>query len=164
MKRSLLKYSAWISIACMLCTSCSSSRLFVSGDAAIQMRESFLSGSFEKITCKTKVTFHENDLSGLMLIKKTTEGKYRLVFYNQLGITYLEGLFVKKGNHANFTVKNIIPVLNHKSFIKSFEKNLQILFSDEIIPRVPALQPPYVQDNNLIIHLKNGFILELKPQ
>ena len=168
MKRSLLKYSAWISLVCLLCFSCSSSRIFVSGDEAGKIRESFLDSSFEKITCKTRVTFHENELSGLMLIKKTEEGNYKLAFYNELGMTYLEGLFVNTGKHPELVVNRIIPVLDHKTFIKSFEKSLETVFSDKVNPRIPSSPPPghhaSSDGSTLKIELHNGFLLEVSPQ
>jgi hypothetical protein len=159
MNRSLLKYSAWISLVCLLSISCTSSRIFVSGDEAGKLRESILSNSFDKITCKAKVTFHENELSGLMLIKKTGDGNFRLAFYNELGMTYLEGLIDNHGKHSKLIVKNIIPALNHKSFIKSFEKSTQLLFSDK---NRPIAQPPNA-GSRLKIQLRNGFRLELSP-
>jgi hypothetical protein len=163
MKPSLLKYSAWISLLLLTATSCRSVMVSHPGEQAEKMRESFLSGSFEKITCKAKVTFHENELSGLMLIKKTPDRNYRLAFYNELGMTYLEGLFVKKENHAKFTVKNIMPVINHKAFVKSLEKSLQIIFSSDYNNQ------RFIDGNGfpaekLIVREHNGFALELSPQ
>jgi hypothetical protein len=168
MKQSLLKYSAWISLVFVLCASCSSSRIFVSGDEAGKIRESILSNSFDKITCKAKVTFHDNELSGLMLIKKTADGNYRLAFYNELGMTYLEGLFMDTEKRSRLIIKNIIPALNYKSFVKSFEKSLQLLFSEKNRPIVqspnrPIAQPPDA-GGSLKIQLRNGFRLELSPQ
>lgn len=172
MKRSLLKYSAWISLVCLFCISCSSSRILVSGDSAGKLRESFVSGSFEKFTCKAKVTFRENELSGLMLFKNTGDGNYKIAFYNELGITYLEGLFENSSKHKKFIVKSIAPVLNHKSFINSFEKSLQIIFSKQNQPISQSTNHPINQSSNqpinqsseLIILLKKGFSLGLKPQ
>jgi hypothetical protein len=136
------------------------------------MREPFLSNSFEKITCKAKVTFHENELSGLMLIKKTEDDNYKIAFYNELGMTYLEGLIDIQGKHVKLIVKNIVPALNHKRFIKSFEKSIQLLFSKQNQPiSQPSNQPipqspnqPISQSSKLIIHLKKGFSLELIPK
>ena len=132
------------------------------------MRESFLSSSFEKITCKAKVTFHENELSGLMLIKKTEDGNFKLAFYNELGMTYLEGTFENSSKHKKLIVKNIAPVLNHKPFIKSFEKSLQTVFADKTNPRShasPPLSHPSSSDGTTLkIELHNGFILQLSPQ
>jgi hypothetical protein len=133
------------------------------GEQAEKMRESFLNSSFDKITCKTKVTFHENELSGFMLIKKTPDGNYRLAFYNELGITYLEGTFEKSSKHKKLILKNIAPVLNHKPFIKSFEKSLRIIFSPEYNHQ-PLINGAGFMSEELIIQENNGFVLELSPQ
>ena len=172
MKPSLLKYSAWISLVCVLCLSCRSSRILSSGDEAGKMRESFLSSSFEKITCKARVTFHENEFSGLILIKNTGDGNYKMAFYNELGMTFLEGLIDNQRKHTKLVIKNIIPDLNHKSFIKSFERSTQLLFSEKTQPiskssnppRFPASPLPTIAEDILIVQLKNGFSLELKPE
>jgi len=163
MKLSLLKYSAWISVACMISYSCSSSRILISGDQAGKMRKSFISGSFEKSTFKAKVTFHENELSGLMLIKKTGDGNYKLALYNELGMTYMEATYENSSKHKNLIIKNIAPVIDHKSFINSFKKSLQIVFSNKPGSRFPASPPPAVDEDKLIVKLRNGFLLELKP-
>lgn len=163
MKPSLLKYSAWISLLLLTATSCRSVMVSHPGEQAEKMRESFLSGSFEKITCKAKVTFHENELSGFMLIKKTPDGNYRLAFYNELGMTYLEGTFENISEHKKLMIKNIAPVLNHKSFIKSFEKSLQIIFSSDYNHQ-RFIDGTGFTDEKLIVRERNGFDLELSPQ
>jgi hypothetical protein len=135
--------------------------MYLSGDEDGKMRKLFSSGSFEKINLKAKVTFHENALSGLMLIKKISDGNYKLAFYNELGMTYLEGLFISHGENSKLILNQIIPVLNHPSFIKSFEKSLQIAFSNEINPRFHASTLPTEDWDTLKVRLHNSFSIEL---
>lgn len=163
MKLSLLRYFAWISLLLLTATACRSVMVNYPGEQAEKMRESFTTGSFEKITCKAKVTFHENELSGLMMIKKTGDRNYKMAFYNELGMTYLEGLIDNQRKHAKLVVNNIIPALNHKSFIKSFEKSLQIIFSAEYMNQRLIDGTGFIVDQ-LIIQEHNGFVLELSPQ
>jgi hypothetical protein len=196
MKQSLLKYSAWISLVFLALVSCRSSKILSSGDQAVMISDSISSGSFNKITLKAKVTFQEKELAGLMLIKKTPDGNLKIAFYNELGLTYLEGTFENSSKHKKLIIKNIVPVLNHKPFVKSFEKSMQTVFSDKLKPITQSSNPPITQSSNppitqssnppitqstnppglpasplsaiaediLIIQLRNGFRLELKPQ
>jgi hypothetical protein len=163
MKLSLLKYLAWISLLLITATACRSVMVNYPGEQAEKMRESFITGSFEKITCKAKVTFHENELSGLMLIKKTGDRNYKIAFYNELGMTYLEGTFDNSSKHKNLLIKNIASILNHKPFIKSFEKSLQIIFSAEYKNQRLIDGTGFIVEK-LIIQEHNGFVLELSPQ
>jgi len=163
MKLSLLKYFVWISLVLLAGNSCRSARVSYSGEVATRVRESILSGSFEKITLKTKVIFLDNEMSGLMLIKNSGKGNYKIAFYNELGMTYLEGNLKNTSRKYKLELKNIAPVINHKIFINNFEKSLCTLFS-------PAYNDHYLIEgtgfipDKLIIRQRNGFTIELSPQ
>lgn len=172
MKLSLLKYFVWISLVLLALASCRSARIQSSGERAEMIRDSISSGLLNKMTFKAKIIFHENELSGLMMIKKSEDGNYKIAFYSELGMTYLEGILINPAKHGKLIIKNIIPVLNHKPFTKSLEKCMQLIFSDKENPRLHAPMPPNPHAsmpltqgyNTLIVPLRNGFILELSPQ
>jgi hypothetical protein len=180
MKLSLLRYSAWISLVFMALGSCRSSKIFLSGDEAKVVYQSFITGSFEKQTFKAKVSFQEKELSGRMMIKNTGNGYYKIAFYNEVGMTYLEGTIENSSKHKKLIIKNIVPILNHKPFIKSFEKSLQTVFSNKLKPIAQSTNPPSPHASKppspptspltaankdiLFIQLRNGFKLELSPQ
>ena len=164
MKPSLLKYSAWISLVIMTLVSCRSSKIFIAGEQADLVRKSFISGSFEKMTFKAKVIYQERELAGRMLIKNTGDGNYKIAFYNELGMTYLEGTLENSSKHKNLIIKNIAPILNHKPFVKNFGKSLQTVFSDKTNPRLPESPLPDADEYKIIVQLRNGFLLELKPK
>jgi hypothetical protein len=174
-----MKYFAWISLVFMALVSCHSSRIFLPGDEAKVIYESFITGSFEKQTFKAKVSYKEREISGHMLFKSTGDGNYRLAFYSELGLTYLEGTLDTSTKQKKLIVKNIAPIIDHEFFVKSFEKSLQTIFSDKPKPIAQSTNPPIAQSTNpssfpasplpaankdfLIVQLKNGFRLELKP-
>lgn len=172
MKRSLMKYFAWISLVFMALVSCHSSRIFLPGDEAKVIYESFITGSFEKQTFKAKVSYKEREISGHMLFKSTGDGNYRLAFYSELGLTYLEGTLDTSTKQKKLIVKNIAPIIDHEFFVKSFEKSLQTIFSDKPKPIAQSTNPSSFpaspleenRESPLIIQLRNGFILELSPQ
>ena len=172
MKRSLLRYSAWISLLFIAAVSCRSSGAGLSGIQAYEIRDSIIGGSFEKATFKAKVTCRDMELSGLLLIKNAGDENYKNAIYNELGMTYLEGTFANSSKHKKLVVKNIAPVINYKIFVKNFEKSFRIIFSDKIKPRSPASPPPSLpasplpelDENILKVQLRSGFILELSSK
>ena len=172
MKRSLLIYFAWISIVLAAGVSCRSARIYTSGALAEMIRESVFTDSIKKTTFKAKVIYQERELDGIMLIKNAGDGNLKIAFFNELGITYLEGTLETSSQHKNLIVKNVAPILNNKLFLKNFEKSIQIAFSDNSNPSPHASPPPRfpvsplpLDDNGiLIVQLRNGFRLELKPQ
>jgi hypothetical protein len=125
MKRSLLTYFAWISLVLMAAASCRSPEILFSDEYAERPNPSIVPGSPEKKTVRVTVIYKDKELSGSMLIKKDADGNLRVAFYNELGMTYLEGTLLTTSKRKKFVVHNIIPVLNNKPFLRKFEKKLQ---------------------------------------
>jgi hypothetical protein len=125
MKTSLLKYSAWISLVLIAAVSCRSPEILFSGEYADGSGPSFAKVSPEKKTVKVTVIYKDKELSGNVLIKKDADGNFRIAFYNELGMTYLEGTLVTTSKRKKFVARNIIPVLDNKLFLRKFEKKLQ---------------------------------------
>jgi hypothetical protein len=138
MKRSLLIFSAWISLVLLASTSCRTARVSYSGIPLSVV-------SSEKLTFKTTVTWGEREISGLMLLKKTEDGKLRIAFYNELGMTYLEGMLDLSAKNSKLLIKNIAPAIDYKPFIKNFEKCLREIWD--------------ANDKNITVELRNGFTM-----
>jgi hypothetical protein len=138
MKRSLLIFSAWISLVLLAGTSCRTARVSYSGIPLSVV-------SSEKLTFKTTVTWGEREISGLMLLKKTEDGKLRIAFYNELGMTYLEGMLDLSAKNSKLLIKNIAPAIDYKPFIKNFEKCLREIWD--------------ANDKNITVELRNGFTM-----
>jgi hypothetical protein len=160
MNPSPLKYFAWISLVLLILVSCRSSRIYTSGEQAELIRNSILMHAFEKLTFKAKITFQERELSGLMLIKNAGSGDYKIAFFNEIGMTYIEGELNRKSKHSKFSVNAIAPVINYKSFVKNFEKCLQEVFDHAPMPPCPHAD----NETTLYVQLRNGFRLELSHQ
>jgi hypothetical protein len=117
MKRSPLTYFAWISLVAVL-FSCASPKIIISPGMDDQSMD-----ISDKSTYKATVMYQDKEISGRVLIKKTGEETYRVAFFNEMGMTYLEGTL--KGR--NLEIKNIMPVLDEKLFINKFEKKLRLI-------------------------------------
>lgn len=171
MKRFLLKCFVWISLLSIAAASCRSARISYSGDQAGLIMDTASAGSFEKMTFKIKVISGERELDGIMLVKKVPGGNLRIAFYNELGMTYLEGTLDLSSKNQKLIVKNIAPVINYKVFIKNFEKCLQTVFTKKSNPRHSYLQPrptaslPPATDETIIsAYLHKRFWIELSPK
>jgi len=69
---------------------------------------------------KAEVIYKDKELTGRVLVKKTGIDQYKVAFYNEMGMTYLEGTLTEK----NLAVNHVIPVLDNKLFLKKFNKAL----------------------------------------
>jgi hypothetical protein len=160
MRPSLLTYFAWISLVFMVAISCRSSRISIPGEQARKLYDSISSGSFEKLSIKAKVIFHGQELSGIMLFKNSGDCSYKIAFYNELGMTYLEGILETSSKHIKLSINNMTPILNNKLFINNFENSLQTLFSPDK-NNLQLIEGNGFKDEKLIIRLHSGFELEL---
>ena len=74
-----------------------------------------------KMTYTARVIHKDSELSGSVLLKEDSLGNFRVAFYNELGMTFLEGTLGNK----KLTIHNIIPALDNKIFLRKFEKSLK---------------------------------------
>lgn len=153
MKRSLLIYSAWISLLLIAGTSCRPARVSYSGMP-------FQLDSSEKATYKTTVTWGEREISGLMLVKKAEDGNLKIAFYNELGMTYLEGILDRSSKHPKLIIKNIAPAIDYKPFIKNYEKCLKEVCTPVMVS-IKMGQVWDEEDKDVTVTLKNGFTMTL---
>lgn len=65
-----------------------------------------------------------NHISGLLLIKEMPDRSTRIVFTNEVGVTFFDFEF---GNDGTFAVKKIIDQLNRKAVIKTLENDFSLL-------------------------------------
>ena len=89
MKRSLKIHLRWISIVIML------------GCATGYTQE--------KVTCKATISFHGQELSGRMMFKKVAEDTVRFAFFNELGMSFVEGSLAVRS--SQFAVRSRRPAL-----------------------------------------------------
>ncbi len=103
----------------------------------------------EKVTCKAEVAFHGQELTGLMMFKQVSEDTVRFAFYNELGMSYVEGsisvgssqLAVRSSQLADRSsqlavrsqveIVQISEFLDYKSFRRYFEKGLNSFLWDK---------------------------------
>ena len=146
MKRPLLTYSAWISLLLLALVACRSAKVSYPAEPVT------FAGS-GKMTFKARISWGEKEVAGLLLVKEDNEGELKIAFYNELGMTYLEGTLDRPGRKPDLNVVNIAPAIDFNLFIKNFERCMQEAFkADNEILSIPEK-----------IELKNHFIIYLQP-
>lgn len=129
MPRSLLRYSAWISLV-FLAASCFSPRITVTGEQPASYDKTLQPGLPEKIIYKATVTLRGQELTGRLMLKKTDDDRYRVAWYSEMGMTYLEGTMDISSEKKTFIIQNIIPALDKKMFLRKFEKSVRQVYND----------------------------------
>jgi len=120
MKRYLLKYFVWISLT-LAFASCKSPRIMMGEKQELPTNLVSDSKTVDKTVFKTTVVYQGKELSGRVMVKKDNDGLYRLAFYNEMGMTFLEGTLERN----RLIIENIIPVLDNGVFIRKFSKSLR---------------------------------------
>jgi hypothetical protein len=122
MKRSLLTYFAWISLL-LIAFSCRSPKIGLT--AVMPGRTDQISdvASPLKMTYTARVIYKDSELSGRVLLKEDSPGNFRVAFYNELGMTFLDGTLGNK----KLAIHNIIPALDNKIFLRKFEKSMKAI-------------------------------------
>jgi len=79
--------------------------------------------SEQTIIYKTDISFYKNDISGLLIIKKTEESIYRIALTTQFGLK----IFDFELNQGSLNVKYCIEYLNKKIILNTFETDFNLL-------------------------------------
>ncbi len=72
---------------------------------------------------KTNINFYKNDISGLLIIKKTDKEVYRIALTTQFGLK----IFDFELEHVILNVKYCVEYLNKKIIIKTFQNDFSLL-------------------------------------
>lgn len=78
---------------------------------------------------KTTVDVVGNHLSGLLLIKKMPDSSTRMVFSNEMGLTFFDFEFATDGN---FKVHSIIKKMNKKSVLKTLQHDFELVLMNRL--------------------------------
>jgi hypothetical protein len=95
-------------------------------------------GDFKKAAYKTNMNVMGNELSGILLVKKTRSGEYRFVFVSEIGMKYFDLGISPKGENNQERVYYLMPLLDRggleKILLDDFEK---------LLPLNPARAPGF---------------------
>lgn len=98
---------------------------------------------------KTTVDVVGNHLSGLLLIKKMPDSSIRMVFSNEMGLSFFDFEF---GANGSFKVYSIIKKMNRKSVIKTLRHDFELVLMNTL------------DDNKAIVKTKDEQLYFIFPQ
>lgn len=84
---------------------------------------------FNAALYKTEVDVVGNHLSGLLLIKKMPDSSTRIVFSNEMGLTFFDFGFAADGN---FNVYSVIKKMNKKPVIKTLRNDFELILMEHL--------------------------------
>lgn len=76
---------------------------------------------------KTNINFYKNEISGLLIIKKTKDNIYRIALTTQFGLK----IFDFELNHGILNVKHCIEYLNKEIIISTFQTDFNLLLMQD---------------------------------
>lgn len=84
---------------------------------------------FEKALYKARLKVNNHDFSGLMMIKASEKGNYKITFFNEVGMNFFDFELMDRGdmNKLNLYVRNIYDPLDKDMLLNKFEKYFSML-------------------------------------
>jgi hypothetical protein len=123
-----MKYSALIKIGILALglNACATSITTSShGEAAAAAQDAPLSPTPQQAQLFTmEIDFRKNHFSGLLLVKQTGDGQYRMVFNTHFGM----GVFDVEVSRDAFMVHSCLEVLNRKHLLRLLENDLRTFY------------------------------------
>jgi hypothetical protein len=143
--------------------SCAGGRLKINNLSSFTAQHSIQRNELEKViyTCQINggYLWKKYSLSGLLLIKKMDDESSRVVFQNEMGMTFFD--FEWDSLHQ-FKVLSIIDKMNHEALIKTLKKDFEVL-----LRLYPAIQLENLKSDGSYIMLnlpKGKAVYTLLPQ
>jgi len=87
---------------------------------------------------KTDMTFYKNEISGLLIIKKTDENIYRIALTTQFGLK----IFDFELNNGKLKVEYCVEYLNKSLILKTFESDFNLLLLQNRFDKLLVIENP----------------------
>lgn len=86
---------------------------------------------FDKALYKARLVVNKYDFPGLMMIKASGDGNYKVTFFNEVGLNFFDFELKDMGdkNKLNLYVKNIYDPLDKDMLLNKFEKYFSMLLA-----------------------------------
>ena len=142
-----IKYLIFIGVIFfLLLSSCSPNYLknYTKLESNSLSKPTLFDSNFLKTIYKTKLSVVGNQLSGIMLIKKTTNQEYRFVFVSEIGLKYFDIGIKKSCDKQELKTYYLMPALKRGTL----EQVLLIDFSKLITNGSASIKPTYYQQNS----------------
>jgi len=135
-----MKYFLYASLLLILICACSSTnqtRDHRSAKSKVLAPSPAFDGNFNKALFKASLDIRKQHLSGFLLIKKTDDTTYRVVFANEIGMTMFDLGF----HESRFRIHYIFEPMNKKILLRLLENDFrQLIFTSEPAKSSPLMK------------------------
>ncbi len=100
------------------------------------------SSTFEKGLYKTRLEIGKHKLSGMMFMKRTSDSTFRVVFANEIGMTF----FDIEISAVSATVHAIFPSMDKPALLKTLEQDLRLMLIRD--PFITKIMPCKIKDES----------------
>ncbi|MEI7490967.1 MAG: hypothetical protein WCK92_06190 [Bacteroidota bacterium] len=97
---------------------------------------------FEKALFRTSLDVADKHLTGISIIKKTSDSSFHFTFANEIGLTYFDIEILKETYRPDY----IFDPINKKSFLKILQRDFSVLFFSESTGKQPLRK--YIQNGS----------------
>ncbi len=132
MGKYLIKSLSWISLLFFILQGCAlTDYKRTSGSTPGIIRPAF-ADTFSRGLYKTNISVRGHEFGGLMLIKRVSGEHFRISFFNELGMSFLDGDFQKDSSGAPvLQIQKIYGPLNRKALISALQESFRLIFQPE---------------------------------
>jgi len=98
----------------------------------------------EKVTFRATITVKGQEYSGVMVIKQVPDGEYRVAYFNEVGMSYLEGTLKGETYPWKLSCNLVSPFLSSAKVLRNLETALNLLLvqgSQDTISTEPGSVP-----------------------
>lgn len=109
---------------------------------------------FENVKYRTSIDVIGKHLSGILIIKQQEDSSHRVVFVNEMGVTFFDYTFFE--NH--YVINNVMESLNKKAVKKTLAKDLGMILQKGIFKSNPTFETNNTQRTAIYKLQKRGSV------
>ena len=110
-------------------------------------------GDFDKALFRSTLDVTDHHLTGMMLIKRTSDSSFRINFSNEVGITFFDFEITDR----KMTVITIFPDMDRKSLLSFLERDFRLLLFRDRTVRSMKTEDHCSSDSLIIYHVTSDW-------
>lgn len=153
-----MRYFLFINLIIILCSCSRPYRNMVAADSQESITAAHIRPQLDKILYRCEVNgrflFKKFHLSGLLFLKLMPDSSTRIVFQNEMGLTYFDFGW---NSRDSFQVNRIIDQMNKPALIRTLKKDFEILLVKNLDWQSPRLFADQTGNKIFRVNLNDGF-------
>lgn len=116
-----------ISLLFLASAGCRQTRLWPVGMVEVPEIRFPVSPGVEKMSYKARLETDRGDFTGIMVIKKMDDKEFRVAFFSELGMSYLEGAMAGTSYPYTLEINSTSPFLSSSRILNNLKASLNLL-------------------------------------